>query len=160
LGITHIPNPTYATSIATAFQVTIAHHGIEPNNPYMAPISINLFPEQLIVTITNILPTINALTFVDHVGEFFRVLELEFQLKVLNKLCSLPPSFDKRMKPSRCFTTSFSSLKRIFKASQPGSYPSLSSFVGRYSDTPCADFAMGFCRIWRFVNFAGCVQHS
>jgi hypothetical protein len=36
LGVTQIPNPTYATAIATAFQTTlqtaITHHGIVPNN--------------------------------------------------------------------------------------------------------------------------------
>jgi hypothetical protein len=37
LGITQIPNPAYATAIATtsqgALQATIAHHGIVLNNP-------------------------------------------------------------------------------------------------------------------------------
>jgi len=37
LGVTQIPNPTYATAIATAsqatLQTTIAHHGTLPNNP-------------------------------------------------------------------------------------------------------------------------------
>jgi hypothetical protein len=37
LGVTQIPNPTYATAIATASQVTlqttITHHGTLPNNP-------------------------------------------------------------------------------------------------------------------------------
>jgi len=33
LGVTQIPNPAYATTIATASQAAIAHHGIVPNNP-------------------------------------------------------------------------------------------------------------------------------
>jgi hypothetical protein len=86
LGITQIPNPTYATSIATTFQVTITHHRIEPNNPYMVPTSIKKIPEQLIVTIANIPPTIDAPTFVDHVGEFFRILELEFPIKIFEQI--------------------------------------------------------------------------
>jgi len=49
LGVTQIPNPTYATSIATASQTTlqaaIAHHGIKPNNLDPIPISINLSPQ-------------------------------------------------------------------------------------------------------------------
>jgi hypothetical protein len=80
LGITQILNPTYVTTIAiasqAALQATIAHHGIMPNNPNLVPTSINLFPQQLIVITTNILPTINAPTFVYSMGEFFRNLEL------------------------------------------------------------------------------------
>jgi hypothetical protein len=49
LGVTQIPNPTYATSIATASQTTlqaaIAHHGIKPNNLDPIPILINLSPQ-------------------------------------------------------------------------------------------------------------------
>jgi len=37
--------------------------------------------------------------------------------------------------------------------------PPVSSFVGRYSNTPHAGFATSLCRIWRFIHFAGCVQH-
>ncbi len=89
LGVTQFPNPTYAKTIATTFQVTfqtaIAHHEIMPNNPDQVPISVNLSPEQLIVTIANIPPTINALTFTDLVGEFFRILELEFSIKSSEK---------------------------------------------------------------------------
>jgi hypothetical protein len=42
-----------------------------PNNPNLIPISINLSPQQFIVAIINIPPTINAPTFADPVGEFF-----------------------------------------------------------------------------------------
>jgi hypothetical protein len=48
------------------------------NNFDLVPISINLFSQQLIVTTVNIPPTIDAPAFVDPVGEFFQVLELEF----------------------------------------------------------------------------------
>jgi len=85
LGVTQIPNPTYATTIATASQValqaTIPHHGTVPNNPNPIPTSINISPQQLIVATTNIPPTIDAPAFADPVGEFFRVLELEFLVK-------------------------------------------------------------------------------
>jgi hypothetical protein len=85
LGITQIPNPIYATTIATTsqaiLQATIAHHGIVPNNPDPVPTSENLSPQQLIVVIANIPPTIHALAFTDLVREFFRVLELEFPIK-------------------------------------------------------------------------------
>jgi hypothetical protein len=50
------------------------------NNPDLVPTSVNLFPQQFIVAIANIPPTINAPAFADQVGEFFRILELEFSV--------------------------------------------------------------------------------
>jgi hypothetical protein len=97
LGVTQIPNLAYATSIAAAsqaaLQATIAHHGTVPNNPYSVPTSVNFFPQQLITTIANILPTIDAPTFVDPVGEFFRVLEVEFPIKSFEKILQLATFF-------------------------------------------------------------------
>jgi hypothetical protein len=87
LGVTQIPNPTYATTITiaiasqAALQATIAHHGTVPNNLDPIPTSVNLSPQQLIIATANIPPTIDAAAFVDPVGEFFRVLELEFSVK-------------------------------------------------------------------------------
>jgi hypothetical protein len=52
-----------------------------PNNLDPEPILVNLFPQQLIIVITNILPTIDSPTFVDPMGEFFQVLELKFVVK-------------------------------------------------------------------------------
>jgi len=57
-----------------------------PNNPNSVPTSINLYLQQLILVIANIPPTINALAFVDPVGEFFRVLELKFPVKKFEKI--------------------------------------------------------------------------
>jgi hypothetical protein len=75
LGITQIPNLTYATTIATAFQATlqvaITHHGIMPNNPDPVPTSVNFSLPQLIGATPNIPPTIDTLAFVDPMGEFF-----------------------------------------------------------------------------------------
>jgi hypothetical protein len=45
-----------------------------PNNPDPVPTLVNFFLQQLIVATANILPTINALAFVDPMGEFFQVL--------------------------------------------------------------------------------------
>jgi hypothetical protein len=46
LGITQIPNPTYAITINTvsqaALQATIAHHRTMPNNPNPVPTLVNL----------------------------------------------------------------------------------------------------------------------
>ncbi len=62
-------------------QAAIAHYGTVPNNLDLIPTSINISLQQLIVVTTNIPPTIDALAFVDPVGEFFWVLELEFSVK-------------------------------------------------------------------------------
>ncbi len=93
LVVTQVPNPTYAIAIATAsqatLQVTITHHGTVPNNPDPVPTSVNLSPQQLIVATTNIPPTIDVPAFVDPVGEFFRILELEFPVKSSEKILQL-----------------------------------------------------------------------
>ncbi len=89
LGVTQAPNPAYAIAIATAsqatLQVAIAHHGTVPNNLDPVPTSVNLSPQQLIATTANIPPTIDASAFVDPMGEFFRILELEFPVKSFEK---------------------------------------------------------------------------
>jgi hypothetical protein len=61
-------------------QAAIAHHGNVPNNLNLVPTSINLSPQQLIATTANIPPTNDAPAFADPLGEFFRVLELEFSI--------------------------------------------------------------------------------
>jgi hypothetical protein len=85
LGIIQIPNPGYATTITTTsrttLQLIIAHHGTMPNNPNSVPILVNFSFQQLIVATVNIPPTIDAPAFVDPMGEFFRVLKLEFLIK-------------------------------------------------------------------------------
>ncbi len=89
MGVTQIPNPAYATAIATASQATlqkaIAHHGSMPNNPNLVPTSINLSPQQFIVVSSNIILTIDARAFANPAGEFFRVFELEFSSKSFEK---------------------------------------------------------------------------
>ncbi len=60
-----------------------------PNNPNLIPTSVNLSPQQIIVITANIPPTINAQAFVDPVGEFLRVLELEFLVKSSEKIVQL-----------------------------------------------------------------------
>jgi hypothetical protein len=90
LGVTHIPNLVYATTITTTFQVAlqvaIAHHGPMPNNLNLVPTSVNLSPQQLIVLIANIPHTINALAFADPMGECFQILELKFLVKNFEKI--------------------------------------------------------------------------
>jgi hypothetical protein len=93
LGVTQIPNPTYAIAIATAFQTAlqaaIAHHGTVPNNPDLVPTLVNLSSQQLIAATTNILPTTGVPAFTDPVGAFFRILELEFPVKSSEKILQL-----------------------------------------------------------------------
>jgi hypothetical protein len=62
----------------TALQAAIAHHGIMLNNPNLIPTSINLFPQQFIITIANIPPTIDASTFADLWGSSFEFLSWNF----------------------------------------------------------------------------------
>jgi len=97
LGVTQIPNPTYAIAITTAsqaaLQAAIAHHGTVPNNLDPVPTSINLSPQQLIAITTNIPPTTDAPAFTDPVGEFFRILELEFPIKSFEKILQLATFF-------------------------------------------------------------------
>jgi hypothetical protein len=97
LGITQILNLAYATTITTTFQATlqvaIAHHGTVPNNLDLVPILVNVSPQQLIVVTANIPPTIDALAFVDPVGEFFRILDLKFSVKSSKKILQLATFF-------------------------------------------------------------------
>jgi hypothetical protein len=52
-----------------------------PNSLDLVPTSLNLFLQRFIVAIGNIPPTIDAPSFANPMGEFFRVLELEFLVK-------------------------------------------------------------------------------
>jgi hypothetical protein len=85
LGVTQIPNLAYVTTIATTLQVAITHHGIMPNNPDLVPILVDFSPQQLIVPTANSPPTIDAPAFVNPMGEFLRVLELEILVKSSEK---------------------------------------------------------------------------
>jgi hypothetical protein len=89
LGIIQIPNPAFGTAIATTLQLVlqtaIAHHGTMHSNLNLIPISINFSPQQFIIVTTNNPPTIDAPDFTDQVGEFFRILELEFSVKSSKK---------------------------------------------------------------------------
>jgi len=60
-----------------------------PNNPNPIPTSINLSPQQFILTTANIPPTMDALAFANLVGEFFQVLELGFLVKSFEKKLQL-----------------------------------------------------------------------
>jgi hypothetical protein len=57
-----------------------------PNNLDLVPTSVNLSPQQLIPTTINIPPTIDAPAFVDPMGEFYRIIELEFSIKSSQKI--------------------------------------------------------------------------
>jgi hypothetical protein len=93
LGIIQIPNPAYATTIVTtsqaALQAAIAHHGTMLNNADPVPSLVNLPPQQVIAITANIPPTIDAPSFANPVGEFFRIFELEFPVKSSEKIVQL-----------------------------------------------------------------------
>jgi hypothetical protein len=60
-----------------------------PNNLDPVLTLVNLSPQQFISATVNIPPTIDALAFIDPVGEFFRILELEFSIKSFEKIMQL-----------------------------------------------------------------------
>jgi hypothetical protein len=60
-----------------------------PNNLDPVRTLVNLSPQQFIATTANIPPTIDALAFINLVGEFFRVLQLEFLIKGSEKILQL-----------------------------------------------------------------------
>jgi hypothetical protein len=64
-----------------------------PNNPDPVLTSVNVSFQQLITTTANIPPTVDAPAFADPVGEFFRVLELEFPIKSSEKNLQLTTFF-------------------------------------------------------------------
>jgi hypothetical protein len=67
-----------------------------PNNPDLVSTSINISPQQLIIVIANILPTIDAPVFADPMGEFFRILELEFPVNNFEKPLGLTTFFQQK----------------------------------------------------------------
>jgi hypothetical protein len=115
LGVTQIPNPVYATTIATASQTAllaaIAHHGTVLNNPDPVLTSVNLSPQQLIVATTNIPPTINAQAFANPVGELFRVFELEFSVKSFENIIQLTIFFRQKDETFKMLCRSLFKLK-------------------------------------------------
>jgi len=84
-------------------QATIAHHGTVPNNPDLVPTSVNLSPQQLIAIIAKIPPTTDAPAFVDLVGEFFRVLKLEFLVKSSENFLQLATLFQQKDETFKMF---------------------------------------------------------
>jgi hypothetical protein len=52
------------------------------------------------------------------VGEYFWVLELEFPVKSFENILQFATFSSLKMKPSKCSTRGFSSLKMILRASQ------------------------------------------
>jgi hypothetical protein len=57
-----------------------------PSNLDLVPSLVNISSQQSIVVTTNNLPTIDAPAFADPMGEFFRVLELQFSIKSFEKI--------------------------------------------------------------------------
>jgi ABC-type uncharacterized transport system involved in gliding motility auxiliary subunit len=82
-----------------------------PNNLDPVLTSVNLSLQQLIVVIANIPPTIDALAFADPVGEFFRVLELEFKVKSSLKILQLTTFSQQKDETVKMFYRRFFKLK-------------------------------------------------
>jgi hypothetical protein len=87
-----------------------------PNNLDLVPISINIYSQQLIVTTVNIPPTIDAPTFVDPMGEFFRMFELEFSIKNFEKILQLATFFRQKDETLKMLYRRFLKLKEDIKS--------------------------------------------
>jgi hypothetical protein len=129
LGVTQIPNPAYGTAITiasqAALQVAITHHGTVPNNPDPVPTSVVLSPQQFIAATANIPPTINAPAFADPmpVGEFFRILELEFPIKSTEKILQLATFSRQKDETLKMLYRRLLNSKRIPRASPTWKLP-------------------------------------
>ncbi len=82
-----------------------------PNNPDSVPTSVNLSPQQLITTTVNIPPTTDMPTFAHPVGEFFRILELEFPVKSSEKILQLATFFQQKDETLKMFYRKLFKLK-------------------------------------------------
>jgi hypothetical protein len=82
-----------------------------PNNPNPIPTLINLSLQQLIVATTNIPPTTDALTSINPMGEFFRVLELEFPIKSSEKILQFVTFFRQKDETLKMLYKRFLKLK-------------------------------------------------
>jgi hypothetical protein len=82
-----------------------------PNNLNLIPTLVNFSPQQLIAAIANIPPTVNALAFADLVGEFFRVLKLEFWVKSSLKNLQLATFFRQKDETLKMLYTKLLKLK-------------------------------------------------
>ncbi len=131
-----------------------------PNNSDLIPTLVNLSPQQLITAIVNILPTIDAPAFVDPVGEFFRILELEFLVKSSEKILQLATFSRQKDETLKML------YKRLLKLKEDTqSITNLEAtdwYLRSLEGTPTAraSFATGLCRIWRLVHCWMCTTFS
>jgi hypothetical protein len=127
LGVTKIPNPSYATTIATAFQATlqttIENHGTVPIILIRYILQYTFLFNNSLLILQKILPPSTHQLLLSQWVNYFEFLSYNFELRFLKKICNSPPSLSKRMKPSRCSTRGFSSLKKIIRASQTWKLP-------------------------------------
>jgi hypothetical protein len=82
-----------------------------PINPNPVPILINLSLQELIVATINIPPTIDVLAFANLVGEFFRVLELEFSFNNFEFFLQLTTFFQQKDETFKMFYRKLFKLK-------------------------------------------------
>jgi hypothetical protein len=129
-----------------------------PNNLDPVPTSINLSLQQLIVVTVNIPPTIDATTFVNPIGEFFRVLELKFSVKSFEKILQLATFSRQKDETLKMFYMRLLKLKEDTQSitDLEAAHWYLRSLEG----TPTFHAQVlqwVFCKIWRLVHIAECV---
>jgi hypothetical protein len=130
-----------------------------PNNPNSVLTLVNLSPQQLLATTSNIPPTIDAPAFAD-LGEFFRILELKFPIKSsenILQLTTFPRHKDETLKML---------YRKLFKLKEDThSITNLKTthWYLRWLEGTLTLHAQVLqrviYRIWRLVHFVRCVQH-
>jgi hypothetical protein len=129
-----------------------------PNNLDPVPTSVNLSPQQLIVATANIPPTTNAPAFADPVGEFFRILELEFLVKsseIFLQLATFSRQKDETLKML------YMRLLKLKEDTQSiTDLEAAHQYLRSLEGTPTLH-AQVLQRVfaWRLVHFVGCVQY-
>ncbi len=112
------------------------------------------------VAIANIPPTIDALVFVDLVGEFFRVLQLEFVVKSFEKILRFATFFRQKDETFKMLYMRLLKLKKdihnIIDLEAAHRYLCLLEGIPTFH---AQVLQRVFCKIWRLVHFARCVQH-
>jgi len=88
------------------------------NNLDPIPTLVILSPQQLIVITSNILPTNNPPTFANRMGEFFRILELEFFIKSFENFLQLAIFSRLKEETLKMFYRRLFKLKENIRASQ------------------------------------------
>ena len=130
------------------------------NNPAPVPTSVALSPQQLAAATDTISPTIGSPTFSDPVGEFFRILELEFPVKSSEKILQLATFSRQKGETLKMLYRRLLKLKDNTQSitDLEAAHRYLCAFGG-YTRSSLTGFATRFLGVRRLLHLAGCVHH-